>query len=158
MALTIRAATPADAAAILRVYMESAMHHRELAPDRYLIPAEPEILERYGEPPTAHSTTLVAIDNGEIVGFVEARLQPPVDPMHRPTLFCHILEIAVSADRRSEGIGRALMSAITDWARAAGAEFLSLEYLASNVRAAAFYERLGFRAASVVAIKPIQRL
>jgi len=152
--MTIRPATPDDARSIVRIYFESAIHHRGLQPDRYIIPDEPAIIERYRRAsPT--SVTLVAIDHTEITGFVEARLQQPSDPMHRPTTFCHILEIAVAEHRRSEGIGAGLLRAVGEWGRLAGAEFVSLDYLSANVRAAAFYEKLGFVPAFITAIKPI---
>jgi ribosomal protein S18 acetylase RimI-like enzyme len=40
-----------------------------------------------------------------------------------------------------------------EWGRRNGAEFVSLEYQYDNQRAAAFYERMGYRPASMVAIK-----
>jgi ribosomal protein S18 acetylase RimI-like enzyme len=158
-AITIRPAVPDDANGITRVYLESADYHAGLDPERYWTPAADAISARYREggqhPPDAdgNAITLVAELSGEIVGFVDARLTQSPDPMHREMTYCYIVEIAVSARYQKQGIGRQLLRAAEDWGRAQGAQLASLEYLAINKRAAAFYERLGYRPGSIVAIK-----
>src|SRR5215469_5345925 len=78
------------------------------------------------------SITLVADLGGEIVGFIDARLERSPDPMHREMLYCHIVEIAVGIAHQSQGIGRRLLEAAEDWGREHGAELASLEYLAQT--------------------------
>jgi ribosomal protein S18 acetylase RimI-like enzyme len=159
--ITIRPAVADDADGIIRTYLESADHHTRLDPDRYLIPPMEVVVARYREgqhSPHADgkSITLVADLNREIVGFVDARLQQSPDPMHRDLVYCHIVEIAVSARHQSHGIGAQLLRAAEDWGRQQGAQLASLEYLAANVRAGSFYQqRMGYRIASVTAIKPL---
>ncbi len=159
-AIKIRPAVSDDAGAITRVYLDSAEHHARLDPERYWIPAAEAIAARYREgrqhPPDSNGAcvTLVAELAGEIVGFVDARLDQSPDAMHRDIVYCHVSEIAVSGRRRSQGIGERLLRAAEDWGRGQGAEFASLEYLAANARAGAFYEqRMGYRRAAVTAIK-----
>src|ERR1041385_8030245 len=117
----VRPALAEDAAAITRVYMESAEHHARLDAERYWIPPANFILERYrtGQQhiEDAVATTLVAESGDEIVGFVDVRLDKSPDPMHKDLLFCHIVEIAVSEAARSQGIGAKLMLAAEDWGR-----------------------------------------
>lgn len=162
--VTIRPATPGDAGAIVRPYLDSAVQHADLDPERYFVPAADAVVARYQEgrqhPPAseAESVTLVAElggeGEGEIVGFVDARIDRSPDAMHREMSYCHIIEIAVSAAHQNQGIGARLLRAAEDWGRARGAAFASLEYLAANTRAAAFYERrMGYRAGAVTAIK-----
>jgi putative acetyltransferase len=50
----------------------------------------------------------------------------------------------VAADRRRRGIGRALLVAAVDWARAAGVTKLELHVFPWNEPAIRLYERFGF--------------
>jgi GNAT superfamily N-acetyltransferase len=98
--------------------------------------------------------TLVADLGGEIVGFIDARLEQSPDPMHREIIYCDIAEFAVSQRHQSQGIGGRLLRAAEDWGRGQGAKFTSLEYHAANVRASSFYQqRMGYRVAHITAIK-----
>jgi len=47
-------------------------------------------------------------------------------------VYCHIAEIAVRRQHRSQGIGGRLLLAAEDWGHRLGAEFASLEYDAAN--------------------------
>lgn len=158
-AITVRPAGSQDATGITRTYLESAVYHAGLEPGRYWIPEAETISERYRReqqhPPHAEgeAITLVAELEGEIVGFVDARLTRSADPMHREILYCTIVEIAVSDRHRGQGTGRLLLQAAEDWGRSRGADLASLEYLAANQRASVFYERLGYHPASIMAIK-----
>ena len=155
----IRPSTSQDADDITRVYMESAEYHAGLDAERYWIPEAMEISARYREgrqhPPDADADaiTLIAEMSDEIVGFVDARLTQSPDPMHRQMVYCYVVEIAVSSRHQGRGLGAQLLSAAEDWGRRQGAELASLEYLAANKRAGLFYERLGYRAGSIIAIK-----
>ena len=157
-AVTIRPAVPEDADGIARAFLESAEYHACLDPERYSVPALETIVTRYREgqqhPQTGEQgITLVAELNAEIVGFVDARLFQPVDPMHRAVTFCHVAEIAVRRQHQSQGIGGELMRAAQDWGRQQGAEFALLEYHAANQRAGQFYQRMGYNVATITAIK-----
>ncbi len=160
--ITIRPAVSEDADQITRTYLESADHHARLDPERYFIPTAEAIAARYrdGRQHPAHadgkSITLVAEFDREIIGFVDARLERSPDPMHREIVYCHIVEIAVSSRRQSQGTGAGLLKAAESWGRQQGADFASLEYLAGNTRAGAFYQqRMGYRIAAVTAVKQL---
>jgi ribosomal protein S18 acetylase RimI-like enzyme len=160
--IEIRPAVPEDADGIARTFLESAEYHAELDPERYLTPQVETISARYREgrqhPSDAgrEVMTLVAELSGEIVGFIDARLEQSPDEMHREMIYCHIAEIAVRCGHRNEGIGGRLLRAAEDWGHRLGAEFASLEYHAANTRAAVFYqERMGYRPASITAIKQL---
>lgn len=138
--------------------MQSAEHHAQIDPVRNHVPDPDAIVERYREGRQHPSngmahTTLVAEDSGVIVGFIDARIDEPFDPMYKPVKYCFIADIAVDSDRRGQGIGEQLMRAIEAWAREQGAEFVVLEYHMGNPRAADLYARLGYRRASIVAVK-----
>jgi [ribosomal protein S18]-alanine N-acetyltransferase len=76
----------------------------------------------------------VAIRAEELVGFIVAG---------RVLEVCEIESIAVAVEVRREGVGSALLDAISDWAVAGGAERLQLEVRAGNLSAIRFYERAG---------------
>jgi ribosomal protein S18 acetylase RimI-like enzyme len=162
--LQIRPAAPEDADGIARAFIESAEQHARLDPERYSIPLRETISARYREgrqhpvDPGGKFVTIVADLDGEIVGFVDARLDQSQDAMHRDIIYCHIAEIAVRCQYRSQGIGERLLRAAEEWGRLLGAEFASLEYHVANVRAGVFYqERMGYRPASITAIKRLKR-
>jgi len=159
---TIRPAVSADAGGIALTLLESAEHHARLDAERYWVPAADAMPARYQywglhSPDDGPARlTLVAEQNGQIVGFVDAALQQSPDPMHRPMTYCHVAEIAVRAPYQSQGIGRQLLEAVEDWGRRQGAAFASLEYHIANTRAGAFYERkMGYRTAAITAIKKL---
>ena|SRR5690242_11535834 len=159
-AIEIRPAVPGDADGIARTFLESAEYHAELDPERYLTPAAETISARYRESLQHPShvgkevTTLVAELSGEIVGFIDARLERSADAMHREMIYCHIAEIAVRCGHRNQGIGGRLLRAAENWGRRLGAEFASLEYHAANKRASLFFQdHMGYRLAAITAIK-----
>jgi len=159
-AITIRPAVLKDADGIAATFLESAEYHARLDPERYSPPAVETISERYREgrqhPPDARGevSTLVAELRGEIVGFIDARLEQSQDPMHREMIYCHVAEIAVRSRHRNQGIGGLLLRAAEDWGRRQGAEFASLEYHAANTPASLFYQRrMGYSVASITVIK-----
>jgi ribosomal protein S18 acetylase RimI-like enzyme len=157
-AITIRPAAPEDADGIARAFQESAEYHARLDPERYLVPALETIAAHYRERQllpnaSAEHITLVAELSGEIVGFIDVRLEQSPDPMHRKMIYCHIAEIAVSARHQNKGVGGELLRAAEDWGRRQGAEFASLEHHAANTRAIPFYEHMGYGPASITTIK-----
>jgi ribosomal-protein-alanine N-acetyltransferase len=75
-------------------------------------------------------------DDAEPVGFALCRAVADE---------AELLTIAVRADRRRYGAGRALVDKVIDLARERGAHSLFLEVGADNAAALALYERVGFR-------------
>ena len=160
VAITIRPAVSEDADGIARTFLQSAEYHTRLEPERYLPPAVEAISARYREgrqhlpDAAAEGITLVAELSGEIVGFIDARLERSPDAMHREIIYCHVAEIGVSGRHQNQGIGGRLLRAAEDWGRRQGAEFACLEYHVANTRASAFYQQhMGYRVASITAIK-----
>jgi ribosomal protein S18 acetylase RimI-like enzyme len=158
--ITVRPAVSEDADKIAGTFLESAEYHARLDPERYATPAIETISARYRErcqPPLdagIEGITLVAELNGEIVGFIDARLEESEDAMHREMIYCHIAEIAVNSQYQNQGVGGRLLRAAEDWGRRRGAEFTSLEYHVANTRAGVFYQqRMGYRPAAIIAIK-----
>jgi GNAT superfamily N-acetyltransferase len=120
-AIEIRPAVPEYADGIAGTFLESAAYHAELDPERYSSPAAETISAGYreGRQHSPHAATevltLVAERSGEIIGFIDARLEQSPDAMHREMIYCHIAEIAVRCGHRNQGIGGRLLLAAEDW-------------------------------------------
>jgi ribosomal-protein-alanine N-acetyltransferase len=82
---------------------------------------------------------LIANDaEGDPVGFVLAILVADL---------CDVATVCVLPEKRRQGIGRGLIEALTEIARAKDAVEMTLEVAEKNVAARGLYERLGFAVA-----------
>jgi diaminopimelate decarboxylase len=82
---------------------------------------------------------VVALDGGRVVGHVYIQREA-----HPVTRHVATLGIAVSADRRGLGIGRALMGEAFRWAASFGVKKIMLSVYPHNHAAIALYRRFGF--------------
>lgn len=88
---------------------------------------------------------LVAEVEARIVGFVSVWARIPQDePDEPPEDYAGISDLVVLPDYRNRGIGRALLGAAEDHARARGATSLRIGVLTHNSGAHRLYERVGF--------------
>lgn len=78
---------------------------------------------------------LVGLSQGVVVGYAAGVLLADEG---------HIVDLAVAEERRREGIGTALVSALTDGLRELGATGVTLEVRRTNAAAQALYRHLGF--------------
>jgi len=83
---------------------------------------------------------IVAVENDEIVGYPGTWLVINE---------AHVTNVAVSGQRRREGIGRLLMQKLMDLARENDMESMTLEVRVSNAAARHLYEQLGFVEAGI---------
>ena len=129
----------ADAAAIVAVLDSYASDPRGGG-----TPLSADVKSRLIPGLAAHPTTRVwlALDAGQAIGlcvgfmgFSTFRAQPLIN----------IHDLAVVPGRRGGGVGRALLTAVEDHARAAGCCKLTLEVQDDNHPARLLYERFGFR-------------
>lgn len=80
--------------------------------------------------------TLVAEDEGEIIGFVTASAEP--------RKVGHIISIDVVPHRQRQHIGSRLLAEIESWLWMKGAEAIYLETAIDDTGARGFYERHGY--------------
>ena len=100
------------------------------------------ILKRWLDGDAPECLVHVAVDGGqEVLGFALVSLRPEL-LSHEPS--AHLEAIAVSESAEGAGVGRALLAAAEDEAKAHGAKSLTLHVFARNTRARAFYERSGY--------------
>jgi RimJ/RimL family protein N-acetyltransferase len=91
-----------------------------------------------------NSIILVAESNDQLVGYVEAE-----GGSYRRTRHSAYVVIGVRRDWQGRGVGRALLSALEDWARAQRLLRLELTVRVDNEQAQRLYERAGFVAEGV---------
>ncbi len=84
------------------------------------------------------SEVFVADEDGRLIGFCTAYLELNSVRFGRR---CWVEDLAVDPERRSRGIGKALLDAAKDWARGAGATHLELDSGLARSDAHRFYER-----------------
>lgn len=133
MTIAIRPATPADAAAIARLHVET--HRATYAPlidGPYRAPALADRRAEWQARLAGPGLSFVAIEADRIVGIGHAEGER-IEPLH----------VAPSHHRR--GIGRALLRHLLGGLSARGLSSALFNVLATNARAIAFYEALGAR-------------
>jgi RimJ/RimL family protein N-acetyltransferase len=81
----------------------------------------------------------VAVAGGQVVGWCDIRRGVRDAQAH-----CGVLGMGIIPGYRDRGLGRELMLAALDAARAAGLHRVELHAHADNVRAIALYEKVGF--------------
>jgi ribosomal-protein-alanine N-acetyltransferase len=106
--------------------------------DKELFPYSPWSASQYKEEfssPTRHF--VVALDAQQnIIGYAGVFAPGAAE--------ADILTVGVVPDHRGQGIAKALMALITDWAHAQGSTAMMLEVKADNLEAIGLYESLGY--------------
>lgn len=81
------------------------------------------------------SLWLVAVENGEVAGYIGSQSVPPESDM---------MNVAVHPDFRRRGIAETLVNTLIEELKHAGNTSLTLEVRASNGSAITLYHKLGF--------------
>lgn len=88
---------------------------------------------------------IVAEQDGRAFGYAYGAIKDtPPNPFVYPQRSIYLDQICVFEDRRGQGIGRALVEAVFDRARALGASRVRLDTAHDNHAAQAFFRCLGF--------------
>jgi len=157
--LTVRPARRGDGEAIAPLSRDSAAYYRELAPDDFRFPDEEgqaEWLDSFLPADGEQEIALVAEIDGDVVGYLEARLEEPLDSARYQTnpeldqrrLFINALLTARSHWRR--GVGSALVEAAEAWGRERGATVALMDTYAASPVSVPFWESRGYRTRNVV--------
>ena len=106
--------------------------------DKELFPYSPWSSGQYREEISAPTRRfIVAVDEGQsVVGYAGVFAPGGAE--------ADILTVGVIAQHRGQGIARALMARITQWAIAQGSIAMMLEVKTDNVAAISLYESLGY--------------
>jgi ribosomal protein S18 acetylase RimI-like enzyme len=131
----VRRAGPEDAGAVGRLLYDFNREFDEPTP-------EPEQLARRIRQLLAEEHVIVLVGGDGPDGLALLRFRPS---LWSDGLECYLAELYVVPERRGQGLGRALLEATLDMARAEGADHIDLGTSEDDVAARALYERCGFR-------------
>ena len=92
------------------------------------------------------AVTWVAVDDGELVGYAAASVEPSV-PVFAAGDRLHVGELYVREPYRGEGVAGDLLDRVDATAAARDCERVTLDVGVGNERARAFYEKRGFAVA-----------
>jgi RimJ/RimL family protein N-acetyltransferase len=143
MSISVREATPADAAALLAHLKALAAEpgiNIPLAPDEITTTLEQEKALLADIAQSERAIMLVAEAEGAIVGELSLKAISP----RRAVRHVATLGMSVAQPWRGKGVGRALMTDVLAWAPTAGLTRIELYVYARNAPAIALYERFGF--------------
>jgi diamine N-acetyltransferase len=148
---TIRQATRADVDAVLPLLDDVDALHRSEMPWLFRpieIANRAASLDDYFTKPD-HALFVAIASDGAMAGMLYLFLrQPARAPIVRPTVIAELDCLAVAAEFRRKGVGRLLVEAALQWARAAGATRTELGVYEFNEAARAFWESVGFQTLS----------
>ena len=158
MTTTIREATTQDVPAIILLLYESDILHWDARPDHFGNPGEPVRVEDYVEHllEEENGVILVAERENATVGLIQlATFDQQSGPHPRDRPHAKIGDIVVTREHRRSGVGRMLMAAASDWAKARGATEVELTVWDFNSNAKALYESLGYRTTRRTMLRPL---
>lgn len=130
----VRLGTAADAAAIGRLLHDFNTEYDDPTPGPDKLAARIEQLIAGGD-------TAVLLAGPGPDGLAVLRFRPAI---WSESLECYLAELYVAPTARGRGLGRALMNAAIELARAEGADYMDLGTAENDVAARALYESLGF--------------
>lgn len=128
--VNVRPATPEDAERIA-----------SLLTDEGYPAGTTDMATRLGRYQALHSQVLVAEAGGDVVGFISVLVLPRFEV---DDLFARITSLVVDAGVRERGIGRLLMQAAEESAKAAGAAWLEVTAGHHRPDARRLFESLGY--------------
>jgi ribosomal protein S18 acetylase RimI-like enzyme len=147
--MLVRPARLDDAAQIAEIHVRSwQLAYRGLVPQEYLdaidlAARQDRWAESLAHPNRARGGTFVAVDDGGVIlGFAHAELSRDDDAAAGTA---EVWAIYLAPDSWRQGIGRRLLSAVTERLTDIGYAEVTLWVLADNARARRFYEAVGFR-------------
>ena len=154
VSFTVRPGRRDDAAAAARLWVRSAEEHTQYDDVYATAPDAEKVMRRFlaDLSSSSHSCLFVAERDGEVVGFLSGELREG-SPAFKPKTWAAVEDIYVAPEHRSLGIGHTLFGECQEWAHQKGADGVSLQVAAGNLRARKFYEALGFREVSVYQVK-----
>jgi GNAT superfamily N-acetyltransferase len=162
--IAVRSAQPGDGKAIAALSQDSANYYRELAPDAFRQPEESgqvSWLDSFLPVEDEGEIALVAEIGGEVVGFVEARLEEPLESARYQTdpalgelrLFINALLAAREYWRR--GVGSALVAEVEAWGQERGATIAVMDTYADSPVSVPFWQAHGYRTRALIMRKQL---
>ena len=143
--MKIRSATPDDLDALFDLNKQINELHHLYAPQAFVAPSEEDRTFLINMLADEERLFLVAEEGQQVLGFITATItQNETISFLIKDPICRIGTIVVDKNQKSKGVGRALMTAVEQWARESGATQVRLEVMEFNHNAQQFYDKLGF--------------
>lgn len=157
--IAVRPAQAGDGKAIAPLSHDSADYYRELAPHAFRRPDEKgqaAWLDSFLPVEGEREIALVAEIGGDVVGYLEARLEEPLESARYqtdPTLAERRLFINALLTARAywgRGVGSALVAAAEAWGRERGATLAVMDTYAESPVSVPFWHGRGYRTHAVI--------
>jgi GNAT superfamily N-acetyltransferase len=160
--ITVRAPRAGDGPGLARMHLGTSAYHMEIAPELHRMPDEEGLIEFFERSISEDSTlpdflALVAEIDGEVAGYLEAQLLPPLETARwqsHPDLFevrLSINALATAPPYQRRGVATRLVEAAEDWGRARGATVATCETWIDSPMSIPFWEqRMGYGRRAVV--------
>jgi GNAT superfamily N-acetyltransferase len=165
MTVTVRPARSGDGAGISRAWLSAAAYYAGLDPEHFQVPEAEGLADGWDnrfDRPDDDSLQLVAEVDGQVVGWLWARIQPPGPNASAQLTREHgwtrlvVMSLIVDRGHWRGGAGTALLEAAEAWGRAQGAQVASLDTWAYSPVSVPFYEdHLGYQRRSITFQKRI---
>lgn len=155
----IRQARKGDGAGIAALHLDTAASLESIDPSRFKIPDVEGMADWIdGDMATVGTdwNCFVALEDGRIVGQVEAKLHAPFESSRFQTMADlgdvrgEVNSLGVLTSHRRRGIGKALMEAAEEWLRGRGARVVTLDTFLRSPESVPFYESIGYERISVI--------
>jgi GNAT superfamily N-acetyltransferase len=146
-AMRIRPPVAADHAAWLPLWQGYCTFYRETLPPAVTDGTWPRIIAADGA-----IRAVVAEDGGRLVGFATYLFHPSSWSLGS---YCYLEDLFTAEDARGRGVARALIAAVAEAARSAGADRLYWMTHQDNATAQALYDRVAERTGFIQYRKPL---
>jgi len=160
MTVTVRPGRPGDGAGITQAWLSAAAYYSGLDPEHFQVPPAQGLAESWDSQFSRHddgSLHLVAELDGQVVGWLWARIQPPGPNASAQLTREHgwtrleVASLIVDRDHWRSGAGTALLEAAEAWGRLRGAQVVTLDTYAHSPVSVPFYEdHMGYRRRAIV--------
>ncbi len=157
MTIQVREAGPQDLDQIVRLWKELADFHEALD-HRYALSQEAEGEVRNFLASCLKDSNwhfLVALNGDALVGFISGAMREN-SPVMAQRRYGYIEDAAVTGSCRRQGIGERLCRELELWFQRQGAEYIGVSAAARNPVSRAFWDKMGYSAASIRMRKEIE--
>ena len=146
--MNIRPATLLDALLLSRLSADVQRLHAENHPNVFKLPQSEDYAASFFQETLADPTVTIFIaeENGNAAGYIVCKLvERPDNPFTFPARILLVDAISVRPEARGQGVGELLMKQAEMLAGEWKAERIVLDSWDFNLKAHAFFERVGFR-------------